>query len=262
MSSAFDCCLPCPPGSIPSANTVNIPGPQGDKGDPGADGANGTDGHNAFSTTLGSGTLIPAPGNSVSVPVDDASWMQVNQYVFMSGDEGVANFQVISKNDVTNFALLKFLAYEGDIASGLTISAGAGVSPSGVQRGLFVTRFTSQEYAIAVGIIGNVAHNLGSLPEIVRAYLVSQDGSEGGYSAGDVVDPAFVYHYQDISEGRGNAFEWGASNTNVWGTYCLGIVGFDGPIMAQKTIGSVFRPTLTDDTKWKLKLVAVKLNTP
>src|SRR6478672_3355068 len=109
MSSPFDCFV-CPPGSLPGGSTVNIPGPQGDKGDPGAPGTDGTNGHNAFSTTLAD-VLLPIQGNNVSVSLDDASWMQVGQNVFMSGDEGVANFQVISKNDTTNFAVLKFLEY-------------------------------------------------------------------------------------------------------------------------------------------------------
>lgn len=243
---------------MPSANTVNIPGPQGDPGEPGADGADGAAGHNAFSETLND-TLIPVEDSNVSVSGDDVAWMQVGQYVFMSGTEGVANFQVVSKNDVTNFAVLKFLNYEGDIASGLTISAGAGISPSGVQRGLFVTGFTSIEYAIAVGIIGNVAHNLAATPEIVHGYLVSQDGSEGGYSAGDEMEASCVW-WEGSDEHETLAFAVGKNNTNVWASLT---VGAGSPAaMPTKSTGIDFNPSLTDDTKWKLKLVAVKLNTP
>ena len=271
MSSAFDCCLPCPPGSVPSANIVNIPGAQGDPGAPGADGANGADGGNAFCTTLAD-VLIPVIGNTVSVPCNDVTWMQVGQNVFMSGAAGVANFVVVSKNTTTNFAVLEFLGYQGDLANGTTIATGAGISPAGVQvqplyppTAYFVFKFVSGLYTIALGQIppAGVAHSLTGMPEIVHAYLVSVDGSEGGYTALDEVDVNSVYHWDGGDEEEtGSAFAFGTDAAKVWASYVTGTNGVNAPLMPGKSSTTYFAPTLTDASKWKLKLVAVKLDAP
>lgn len=264
MSSAFSCCDPCPPGAIPSANVVNIPGPQGDPGIPGTDGTNGADGKDAYTTTLAD-VLLPVAGNNVSVACVNVAWMQVGQNVFMSGLAGVANFQVISRNTITNFAVLKFLEYNGDLGSGNTIAAGAGISPSGIQSvipatAFFVSKFESSEYAMASGQLADVAHGLNGTPESTQAFLVSQDGSEGGYAINDKVLALMAM----TATSAGQIETWlpiigfGVNNLNVWLTY--------NPLttisMATKGGGGFFNPSLTDASKWKVKVICIKLDAP
>lgn len=120
MSTVNECCEPCsftPP--------TQVPGAPGDDGAPGAAGANGI---NAFTFTT-AGFVIPTVGANVTVSVVDSSWMAVGQNVFVAGP---ANFSVASKPNATS-VILTFLGYKGDEAVGSTISAGAQVSPAGVQ---------------------------------------------------------------------------------------------------------------------------------
>ena len=274
MSSAFDCCLPCPPGSIPSANIVNIQGPQGEPGDPGADGADGADGGNAFCTTLANVLWPVTPGNNITVPCSDVRWMEVGQNVFMSGVEGFANFKVTSINTTTNFAVLEVLGYQGDLAAPPKISAGAGISPAGVQvqpvyppTAYFVYKFETSAVAIALGALfgaGGVPHGLVGNPEILQAVLISQDGSEGGYASGDEVHAGSAFRWNgSTDEETGPAFGYGKNNLNVWATMNLDTNNASSSIkLPQKNSDTLFDPTLTNASKWKIKLTAVKLTAP
>ena len=271
MSSAFDCCLPCPPGAIPSASVINVPGLQGDQGDPGTDGADGANGKNAFSTSAAlGGTLLPIQGNTVSVLCDDVAWMQVGQNVIMSGTDSatsnpaVANFVVVSKNTATNTCVLEFLEYTGDLATGNTILTGAGISPAGVQvqpvippAALYTLRFVSSEYAIATGTIIDVAHGLGGYPDSVRAALICQtsefgylNAAGGGAAGADQIDLGTAWNNQTL-------FTYGATFTNVW----LNFAANDPTITVNRKDTSVENTVLTK-ANWKVKLTAIKLDVP
>ena len=101
------------------------------------------------------------------------------------------------------------------------------------------------------------------MPEIVHAYLVSIDGSEGGYAALDEVDVNSVYHWEGgTEEETGSAFAFGKDAAKVWASYVTGTNGVNFPLMPGKSSTTYFAPTLTDASKWKLKLVAVKLDAP
>ena len=116
MSNAA--CNPCP---CPTPVVTQVPG------SPGTNGAAGTNGKNAFSTVQSPGFTVPAIGDSVSVPVDDNSWMVVNQFVFCFG---AGTFQVNSLAGST-VAGLTYLNYVENTNAGNTISAGAQISPGG-----------------------------------------------------------------------------------------------------------------------------------
>lgn len=116
MSNAA--CNPCP---CPTPVVTQVPG------SPGTNGAAGTNGKNAFSTVQSPGFTVPAIGDSVSVPVDDNSWMVVNQFVFCFG---AGTFQVNSLAGST-IAGLTYLNYFENTNAGNTVSAGAGISPGG-----------------------------------------------------------------------------------------------------------------------------------
>lgn len=166
MSAPVDCCNPCsvtPP--------VNIPGP------PGADGGAGTpgtDGVNAFTFVTGLGFVLPAVGSNVSAPVASNEWMSVGQNVFA---EGPANFQVVSLTGTTNVTL-KFLGYSGDLAPGNNISAGAKVSPSGLQGPFPGYSVLAVKYIFQ----GTVTYNPDPL---ARALFVECIGAGGSGGSGD-----------------------------------------------------------------------------
>lgn len=110
-------CVPC----CPTPQIVNVPGVEGI---PGSDGLNGI---NAFTLTTAD-FVIPAVANPVTVALISSLWMAIGQIVVA---DGPATFQVTSLPDDVS-AVLTFLGYPGDLAAGVTISAGAKVSPAGV----------------------------------------------------------------------------------------------------------------------------------
>lgn len=115
------CCAQCG-----STEIINVPGVQGEQGNDGTDGA---DGKNAYSITLAD-FIVPPVGNTVTdVVIADTDWMVVGQIVFV---EGAGAFEVAAVTDSTH-ANLTYLDYSININSGLTITAGAGITPSGNQ---------------------------------------------------------------------------------------------------------------------------------
>jgi hypothetical protein len=80
----------------------------------------------AYTVTLAD-FIIPAIGANVQVSVQNALWMVAGQIVVAAGP---ANFRVVSVDSATT-ATLTFLGYANDLSPGVTISAGAGISPSG-----------------------------------------------------------------------------------------------------------------------------------
>lgn len=111
-------CTPC----CVETETVNVPGTEGT---PGSD---GVDGVNAYTTTTSDFT-VPAIGANVTIFVEDSSWMVVGQPIFV---EGPATFTVSTIVNATQITAT-FLGQTGDVSPGATISAGAGVSPGGIQ---------------------------------------------------------------------------------------------------------------------------------
>jgi hypothetical protein len=72
---------------------------------------------------------LPVPGLNVTAYVGNALWMVAGQNIFI---EGPANFRVVAVVGATAVTLT-FLGYAGDVATGATISAGAGVTGGAVQ---------------------------------------------------------------------------------------------------------------------------------
>ena len=113
-------CNPCCSDPV----VTNVPGTQG------AAGTNGTNGVNAYTTTTAN-FVVPAVGSNVTVQVASSIWMVVGQILVITGP---ASFRVVSFPDTVS-VVLTFLGYAGDVAAGVTIASGAGVSPSGVGYG-------------------------------------------------------------------------------------------------------------------------------
>lgn len=114
-----DCCTPCTP------EVTLVPG------SPGVPGADGTNGINAFSFVTAS-FVVPAINSNVTVSVGTSAWMTVGQNIFI---ETAGNFEVVSFPTAQS-VVLKYLDYTGNTNAGNTITAGAQVSPSGVQAPL------------------------------------------------------------------------------------------------------------------------------
>lgn len=114
-------CVPC----CSEPQVTNVPGGEGD---PGGDGINGTD---AFTTTTAD-FVIPAIGANVTISVVNSMWMAIGQKIVF---DGPATFEVVSLPGATSVTA-KFKGYTDDLAPGVTILAGAKVSPSGTQPAL------------------------------------------------------------------------------------------------------------------------------
>lgn len=111
-----------PNGACPTPVTTDVPGP------PGAAGTNGNNGVNAFSITQAD-FVVPAISSSVTVTVDNNTWMVVGQNVFVFG----AGYFAINSLSGTTAAGLTYLNYTGNTAAGNTITSGAQLSPAGTQ---------------------------------------------------------------------------------------------------------------------------------
>lgn len=138
MSSPSSCCTPC----CDETQIVNVPGISGADGIPGTD---GTDGVNAYSVTTAD-FVVPALSGAVSVGIANTSWLVVGQIIYI---QNAGAFEVDSITDSTH-AILTYLPYSININSGNTISAGAGVSPSGNQITVSgITSFTDATGGVA-----------------------------------------------------------------------------------------------------------------
>lgn len=113
----IQCCAPCP-----TVEVTNIPGSEGS---PGTDGAAGL---NAFTITTADFT-VPNIGASVTILVADSTWSQIGQNIFIPG---AGNFSVTNKVSASSMTL-QYLNYAGNTNFGMSVVAGAGVSPSGTQ---------------------------------------------------------------------------------------------------------------------------------
>ena len=117
MSASQNCGCACPTPEV-----VEVPGT------PGSDGASGSDGLNAFTSVATNFTVPAADGATpVTVPVYNSTWMVVGQYVFI---QSAGTFQVVSKPGASS-VILTYANISTNTQAGSTISAGAGVSPSG-----------------------------------------------------------------------------------------------------------------------------------
>lgn len=115
MSS--DCCPPC---NVP----VNVPGPEGV---PGTNGNSGLNGGNAYTTTTAN-FVVPAQGSAVTVAVASTVWMQIGQVVFIPGAGNFIVTTIFGANSVS----LTYAVDPENTNAGVTINAGAGVTPSGL----------------------------------------------------------------------------------------------------------------------------------
>lgn len=119
--------VPCVPGCCSTVPPVQIPGAEGEPGI----GTNGTNGINAYTVTL-SDFVIPAINSNVTIGVGTSLARVVGEIVFVGDGTNEGHFQVASIPG-DNSLELKFLGYNGDSAPGVTVAAGAGLTPSGTQ---------------------------------------------------------------------------------------------------------------------------------
>ena len=109
----------------PTPTVTEVPG------SPGAAGTNGTNGKNAFSTVQVA-FVVPAISSSVSITVDDNSWVVVGQTIFCFG---AGSFQVNSLAGTTVIGAT-YLNYTENTNAGATINPGAQISPGGTEPSL------------------------------------------------------------------------------------------------------------------------------
>lgn len=100
LSTSAGCCQPCDSTPV----TVNVPGPQGPAGTNGTNGSNGVD---AYTTTTAS-FVVPASGNTVTITLDDVSFIPISysDNIFLA----IANagyFSVTSVNTNNNTVVIK-----------------------------------------------------------------------------------------------------------------------------------------------------------
>lgn len=108
-------------------------------------------------------------------------------------------------------------------------------------------RFATSETALGSGTTLNVAHGLGSTPEIVRFVLVCKT-SESGFAVGDEVD----IHAFSRDAGSRPAFSVGGNSTNIFCTQGdTALIRVSGK--ADGTIGSAITPG-----SWRIKGYARK----
>lgn len=135
MSDLINCCTPCP-----TTTTVNTPGVPGDDG---ADGTNGTNGVNAFTYTSANVTIPSLYSPTITIPVLNSTWMAIGQIIVLAGP---AHFEVVNPDTPTT-VIATWLNYAGDVTAGTVISAGATVSPAGVEGGSVTMLPTISHYS-------------------------------------------------------------------------------------------------------------------
>lgn len=110
-------CNPCP---CPTPVVTQVPGSAG------AAGTNGTNGVNAFSTVQAQ-FVVPALNGSVSITVDNNSWVVVGQYIFCFG---AGTFIVNSLAGQTVIGAT-YPSFTQNTNAGATVTVGSQISPSG-----------------------------------------------------------------------------------------------------------------------------------
>lgn len=153
---------------------------------------NGTDGVNAISTTT-AGFTVPAVSSSVSLTVDESTWMVVGQTVYV-GNAG--NYQVVSTG--VGGCVLANLGYPGNASPATVVAGGQKISPSGVQ-GVGTGTVTSVAVAVPTGFTstGGPVTTAGTITigfaaaQTANNFLATPDGSAGALSlraivAGDI----------------------------------------------------------------------------
>ena len=120
MSNIAECCVPCP-----TVQSVAIPGPQGSAG------TAGNNGYNAFSIVQVANTSPAATGDTVTLVVDQCTWMVPGQNVYLFG---IGIFSVVSTTGTpATVCTLNYLAYVGNTNFNVAIPIGSQISPAGTQ---------------------------------------------------------------------------------------------------------------------------------
>lgn len=111
--------------------TTQIPGSPGPTGSAGAAGATGK---NATSILQGSFVCPVIGSNTLTLTVDQNSWMIVGQPVYVS----TAGFFSVASLSGTTGVVLTYLNYNGNTNSGNVIAAGSQISPGATQPSLTI----------------------------------------------------------------------------------------------------------------------------
>ena len=134
LSTSAGCCQPCDSTPV----TVNVPGPQGPAG---SNGTNGTDGVDTYTTTTAS-FVVPASGNTVTIYLDDVSFIPVsysdniflaiaNAGYFSVSSINTTNNTVVIKNPTSTLLGLPNAPVTTVIPSATKVSLAGGLGPSG-----------------------------------------------------------------------------------------------------------------------------------
>lgn len=202
-----DCCC-----TSPAIQAVSVPGVEGA---PGAAGTNGVDGASSF-TTLTANLVTPEVGQTVTASVGDTSWMVVGMPIFVFGP---GNFTVSSISSPVSVILLKS-GSPGDVATGATILAGAGVGVGSSQVSAYTNTIADINPIPAVAATVNISVKTTKFMGVGQQLLIG--------AAGDIFtvtsitsDTIFVGTYADVN-----------TNTHAGNTIALGakvvVVGLNG----------------------------------
>lgn len=136
--------------------------------------------------------------------------------------------------------------------SGAVTTPSDGTANGSLSTGGTATRFISSDLVMSSGSTLTVSHNLSAVPDIIKYYLVLNTGaSDGGYSAGDVIDFApGGGDFQPLSSSVGLASYITTS------TIALRIHSGGPGRYPHKSSTTTFA---IDVSKWKLRIVATKI---
>lgn len=158
---------------------------------------------------------------------------------------GTDNTKVMTPLRVAN-------AIAGITSAGVATTPSDGTASGSLSTGGLATRFISSDLVMSSGSTLTVSHNLSAVPDIIKYYLVLNSGaSDGGYSAGDILD---------FAPGGGN-FQGPASNVGLASYITSSTIGLrinsGGPgRYPHKSSSTNF---FIDISKWKLRIVATKI---
>lgn len=159
----------------------------------------GVEGVNAFSI-LATPVGIPTVGNNAALTVNTTAWMALEQVIFVSDGIAWGTFRVKSLVSSTQVSA-EFLDYTNDSATGLTIGAGAVVSPSGVQQAITLP------LAIADGGTGQITAPLAFAALYAGSQLPIANGGTSGTSKATAISALGVGQSATADNNTGLAYD-------------------------------------------------------
>lgn len=115
----------CAPVCCQSPSVVEVPGIQGQSGTTGTAGADGISAVTATTANF----VIPAINSTVNIFVASSAGLAVDQNIVITGGYYFVITAILASNSIT----IKYLNYQVNVNTGLTITGGARVVPGGLQ---------------------------------------------------------------------------------------------------------------------------------